>query len=606
MVRFTGTTQFYKSLADLALVLGASGPVLIISPTRPDAMRVAGAIADRTPELGDSPLAAYAALRLGGAHPLVRDLHHGVAYHHASLPEDVLAYIEDQVVGGAIRYISATTTLTEGVNLPVRTVLVAAQGTYATGGEYEEFITGPRLLNAIGRAGRAAIETEGWVVLARQNTYAVDDFERLVVGDEDLEAQSALATAEALTQLQATEAALRDSVDMLFSDHGGVVNSFLAFVWTLAALVETRYNTIDRDRIQGVVRSSLAWRQSDIGARRRLTSVADLAVDGYAASDPAQRVRFGRGGTSLAGARVLDEIVRRLRARPLPTDEGDHELLFAILSEDVLDLVRTAPEAPTLDFRPYRSAPIATRMNIEEPILLREWITGVEIDVIGRNVLARIADEEYRLELLGDYMAEFLEGYLPWVTGIIIDWYNAGLGAEETRLPRRLAGYIRYGVGNPAALQLARRGVRSRSLAHRVADAYQASGTTIPLKQWLGGLSLREWSQTLCRGPVEFKELVEFARPPASGLLSRILEREEVVRQVRVRQGVGPATEVRLGTRRLRGIEQPILFAGRKVAADFAPADVGDVLSLLATSIPLASQIRVTDDRTDLVLRLAR
>ena len=122
-----------------------------------------GSEADGVPWLTD-----LVQTRLGRDHPLVTCLRRGVAYHHGSLPDDVLAAIEDAVRDEDIKYVVATTTLTEGVNLPVRTVLISAQGTWGTGGQFEEFITGARLLMALGRAGRAAKETEGWVVLARQ------------------------------------------------------------------------------------------------------------------------------------------------------------------------------------------------------------------------------------------------------------------------------------------------------------------------------------------------------------------------------------------------------------------------------------------------------
>jgi len=42
----------------------------------------------------------------------------GVAYHHGSLPSDVRVAIEEAVAGGPLKFLVATTTMTEGVNLP--------------------------------------------------------------------------------------------------------------------------------------------------------------------------------------------------------------------------------------------------------------------------------------------------------------------------------------------------------------------------------------------------------------------------------------------------------------------------------------------------------
>ena len=114
-------------------------------------------------------LTAFVALRLGQEHPLLEILPAGVAYHHGSIPLDVRTAVEDALRTGVLDVLVATTSLTEGVNLPVRSVVVASQG-MPWSDEDKRFISGSRLVNATGRAGRAALETEGVVVLARQAT----------------------------------------------------------------------------------------------------------------------------------------------------------------------------------------------------------------------------------------------------------------------------------------------------------------------------------------------------------------------------------------------------------------------------------------------------
>ncbi|MCV0384729.1 MAG: DEAD/DEAH box helicase, partial [Erythrobacter sp.] len=128
------STPFYRTIAPIALMLGRAGPVLLISPTKNEARLLAGAIADRSSYEGPAWLVAMAQARLGADHPLIRCLRRGVAYHHSSLPRDVLLGIEESVSTERLQFVVATTTLTEGVNLPVRTVIITAQGTYGQGG----------------------------------------------------------------------------------------------------------------------------------------------------------------------------------------------------------------------------------------------------------------------------------------------------------------------------------------------------------------------------------------------------------------------------------------------------------------------------------------
>ena len=119
----------------------------------------------------------------------------------------------------------ATSTLTEGVNLPVRTVVIAE--TRYDGQPVDAQLRGARLVNAIGRAGRATRESEGWIVLCRQAPEADSDFDLLKPGDDQLEVRSRLATEQALDELAEFEDAMRARVDAVFERAGEDVRSFI-------------------------------------------------------------------------------------------------------------------------------------------------------------------------------------------------------------------------------------------------------------------------------------------------------------------------------------------------------------------------------------------
>lgn len=197
------STAKYRMLVPLIEHLEVQGPVLVVESTRAASVRMAHAIAEgqqrqdvvESPEI--APLVALAEARLGAEHPLTTVLRHGVAYHHSSLPAEIRAGIEDAVTEGHLTCLVATTTMTEGVNLPVRSVIVSSLG-YQDGKKFVEILKGSRLLNAIGRAGRAAKETEGVVVLVSAAGYKAADFNRLSPTDEQTSVVSALATTEAL------------------------------------------------------------------------------------------------------------------------------------------------------------------------------------------------------------------------------------------------------------------------------------------------------------------------------------------------------------------------------------------------------------------------
>ena len=84
---------------------------------------------------------------------------HGIAVHHAQLPRRVRLAIEDAIREGAARIIVATTTLAQGVNLPIKTVVV--RGLYHGHGDVISPLT---FWNVCGRAGRAMKENEGQIL----------------------------------------------------------------------------------------------------------------------------------------------------------------------------------------------------------------------------------------------------------------------------------------------------------------------------------------------------------------------------------------------------------------------------------------------------------
>lgn len=83
----------------------------------------------------------------------------GVAFHHAGLTMDERDIIEGSFRSSAIRILVATSTLSSGVNLPARRVIVRSPmfaGKVIDTRSYKQMI---------GRAGRMGKDTEGWKIV---------------------------------------------------------------------------------------------------------------------------------------------------------------------------------------------------------------------------------------------------------------------------------------------------------------------------------------------------------------------------------------------------------------------------------------------------------
>ena len=97
---------------------------------------------------------------------LEKALSFGVAYHHADLPPRIRVDLETLIAEGELDVIVSTTTLAEGVNLPISTVIFEDWMTHgdARVGREPEPLDLAKFQNIAGRAGRAGKEGEGVVL----------------------------------------------------------------------------------------------------------------------------------------------------------------------------------------------------------------------------------------------------------------------------------------------------------------------------------------------------------------------------------------------------------------------------------------------------------
>ena len=232
------STSQRTQLLPLISHIQATGSVLVIEATKSAAQSLAEEIAA---PLYENPatfaLADLVRTRLGPEHALSRVIPKGVAFHHAALPVDIQSEIEDAVREGQVKCLVATTTLTEGINLPFKSVIVARRG-YQDSDGFVEVVDDARLLNAIGRAGRAGRETEGWLILAEHETFNPSMFEPINRTAVELEMHSTMVSEVALEQLATLEERARAGEDAIFTTIGREANDFVRSVWLIGTGVD--------------------------------------------------------------------------------------------------------------------------------------------------------------------------------------------------------------------------------------------------------------------------------------------------------------------------------------------------------------------------------
>jgi replicative superfamily II helicase len=604
------STPFYKALVSIIQYLGDFGSVLIIESTRPSTVRVARAIADEQETINNQyvqQLIDLVEARLGRTHPLWGVLQKGVAYHHGSLPGEIRSAIEDAVSEEYIKYLVATTTLTEGVNLPVQSVVIASQGAHSDEG-YQEYITGSKLINAIGRAGRATKETEGIVVLARQAAPSQQDFERLSPSSDDLQVISLLATREALDSLAGFEELQREAEDAIFRTHKGAASDFIKFVWFIAAQLEDLGEATSLEHIREVLQHTLAWIQLDEQNQERWIATAKATLDQYVQTEIGARRRWATSGTTIGSAAEIESIARELTEKCKRTEISDNviEVLNIIIGDGRLERILRLPEAPRRRIYDQRGGSNRAEIPVALSAMLRDWLQGSNLINLSETYFSQVGDIDYRFEQLGDYIYDYLELYLPWVVGTIISWTNNMLQSDgrEERLPQILPAYIRWGVSKPSALRLMFSGIQSRVLANKISDVWEAEDKEGDIHSWIRSMSLGEWQKTFDASPSELRSILEFSRDQQSGVAVELVTNGIAELEVISHLKNIDRTSVSLVPTGISDLAPIEIRIGDDVVGQVQSSDQADIRSLINTGLILDINFSASSGKGRLTLTL--
>ncbi|MGB3467877.1 MAG: helicase-related protein, partial [Cyclobacteriaceae bacterium] len=96
----------------------------------------------------------------------------GALFHHGDLPQNVREVIEETLRKSEIRLVVCTNTLAEGVNLPIRTMIIHSSDRFDSGLKRRVPLKIRDLKNLVGRAGRAGKETSGLILIPHASDFS--------------------------------------------------------------------------------------------------------------------------------------------------------------------------------------------------------------------------------------------------------------------------------------------------------------------------------------------------------------------------------------------------------------------------------------------------
>jgi helicase len=473
----------------LARAYQTFGPVLIFCNTKARAEEIAKRLSegkfisppeDSLPKL--KQLATRVRAQFGSDFALSKFIEKGICYHHANLSSEIRSEIEELVRTGDIQFVASTTTLAEGINTPVSTVIIPYLN-------FQEFIRKGRFKwisltkmlykNIAGRAGRALENTEGHVVLIKQEGKPLSDtIEYISSSRAELEPiRSAL---EELSQTKLTQ-----RIDFTDKNVLAYQTEILSTICDQILQTDEIGTLIDLTLFGHFVsRESEQYQKLMKHTSMQLQYLCER--NALTHSSPYKPTDLGeiynQTGLSPKSCELLLNRIESLKKKgfnfKIPVDPNTpffHKQLVELLSLAFIPLEVRSSDT----FKP----------NLPNAEILLDWIFGKGVIEIAKDYFRAKDFDKAVLEAFA-YSYVQLSYYVPWVLWAVTRLFDFK-GIAYSWPVKLLPAFAKYGTSDIVATYCSGLGVSSRKAAAMLANKYRKEKRRIKFEvvlDWLFSL----------------------------------------------------------------------------------------------------------------------
>lgn len=474
----------------LTRALEDRGGVLVLAKGKKTAETRAGEIAQhRTPLQDKSELLRavihFAEDELGSDHLLPGLLARGIAYHHAGLSHDLRYLIEQLIDQGEVNVIVGTTTLAQGLNFPISSVIVETLTRPQGFGKPWKKLSYSEFWNIAGRAGRAMRDPLGLVAFPCVDKNARQEVSAFLSAEAAAVASSLLAATKGLTEAahEFNLSFIRDNPDL------AVFLQYLTHVTRVGGAEQTAAE------LEDVLRSSLVFHQlgTDEGSLSSpLVSLAREYVNILHKQDRGFLALTDGTGFSLASARLIYGQSSNDFPEFKTADFWSHKSLFSGDNVALTNVVKVLGDIPELKLGLRDQSYTSFDPSVVAGIT-RDWVEGQNMRVIADRWFAFPGlDEDARLRDASSYVHGKLIGQIPWGIGAM----QKILLSDESSDTEHIPSFVFYGVSSWEAV-LMRMGGVPRGLAQKLGSIWatekHAPSSFQELRSWISQLPDEHW-----------------------------------------------------------------------------------------------------------------
>ncbi|HEY5779101.1 MAG TPA: DEAD/DEAH box helicase [Chthoniobacterales bacterium] len=317
-------------------------------------------------------VAEYVEQEYGAEWVGTRAIKAGAVLHHGDIPQETREVVEKLLQEGSIAFGICTSTLAEGVNLPIRTLVLYSVQRLGQEGSRENLLTRD-IKNLVGRAGRPGSTTKGLVICTNEDQWPLIEAVAQQEAGEPIVGALRRLIESVRRELAASNMVLTNEI----LEASPVVHSLIDGIdATIVELAATEIEEVELVRLATeLANETFASRQTDDASRQLLREVFGLRARRVFAVRTAGRLDWIREtGTRARMVDVVETALLPLRAAwDDVTDPMDPTFVNPILEwawsqlelqEAIRNAYRTGPEA---DLSPFRDPFFTT---------VRLWLAG--------------------------------------------------------------------------------------------------------------------------------------------------------------------------------------------------------------------------------------
>lgn len=350
-------------------------------------------------------------------------LERGIAFHHSSLSSIMRYLIEDQIRAKTISFVGATSTLAQGMNFPVATVLI-----HSVHKPYGGRFTSGEFWNIAGRAGRVGMIEKGLIIF-------VDPAHRSHYTRYGSTLSESLKSALLLILNQIST---EDSIKDQYRQHPEL-RPFIQYLAHAAANSSPRAALTN---LEELLEQSLINQQCDPNDARKLRRVATVYL---------QELVRSRSGllkvadTSGLGSFSFEELFGKLRNNAVL--QSGPQAVLQRRESGLAELVEALRWLPELDLAiGMGSGP----MNVQAVAnVVQGWIDGKQVHELAAPFQGE--DEETKIRKAARYIYSTISQNMSWGAHAYLRGWGMTQSTNIAPKDAMLPSYIQYGVHSPEA-----------------------------------------------------------------------------------------------------------------------------------------------------------